>query len=188
MTLRSDSERWFVACWPAIITLLAGWFLFLDSVAKERRDLSRRIGNQGPIENQRALLASANEDLAAVTRDMERLAKEIEEKRLGFDRGVAMRRVSLLCEELKLQIGEVKTDTSAKHVPVALRQAVAKLPNKDGSPPQVWHVQLEGSFPSVMKLLQSLASSSPMMVPLNLTMESDPKERRQPVWNLYLWL
>lgn len=188
MTLRSDSERWFVACWPAILTLLAGWFLFVGGAARERRELARRMDNQGSVENQRALLESARGELALIGREKERLEAELATGRLAFDRGTAMRKVSLLCQELRLQIGEVKPEPSANLMPVSLQHATAGIPSMDGAAAQVWRVELTGSYPSVTKLLKSLAANPPMSIPLSLTMTCDPKERKPPVWNLYLLL
>lgn len=188
MTLRTDSERWFVACWPAILTLLLGWFLFLGGAAKERRDLSRRIDNQGPLDNQRALLDGARAELALVNQEKDRLAAEIEKSRVSFDRSTSMRKVSLLCDELKLQIGEVKPETSANLVPAALKKATAGIPSQDGSASQLWCIELTGTYPAVTKLLKSLASNPPMTIPVNLTMKCDARERKPPVWNLYLLL
>lgn len=188
MTLRSDSERWFVACWPAIVTLLLGWFLFLNAASKERTVLNRRIENQGSIADQRKLLVLAKEELAAVHQEQARLREEISNQRLSFDRGLAMRRISVLCEELDLQISQTKADTSANLLPIALKNSIAKQPAPSDAAPQVWCVELSGSYSSVLKLLKGIASTSPLMVPLNLTMETDPKERLQPSWKLYVWL
>ena len=99
-----------------------------------------------------------------------------------------MRRVSALCDELHIQIGQTVMEPNSTKLPVALKTAAIKFGPENGTTPQVWCIEVAGSYASVVKLLQSMATSSPMIVPLNLTMVCDPKELRFPVWNLYVWL
>ena len=188
MTPRSDSERWFIATWPAILTFLLGWFIFIAPSARERSDLSKRIRNQGTIGQQREQLAAAESELAAVKHEQETLRREIDERRVEFDRGLAMRRISALCGELDLQITKASEDKSTVRLPVALKKSITATHPSRNTAPQVWCVELSGSYSSVLGLLQGLASSAPLVVPLNLAMETDPKERLAPTWKLYIWL
>ncbi len=188
MTLKSNTDRWLAASLPAIIILLLGWFLFLNSASKERSLLVRRLENMGDLAGKRQLTEAARQDLADLNDELSRLRAKLDSDRIGFDRSLAMRRISMLCETHGLQIGQTSVEKGANRLPPALKAAETNFTTADGQPPQVWRVELAGSYPAVTRLLMDLASTAPMLVPLNLTMEADPKERRPPTWNLYVWL
>ncbi len=188
MTLKSDSDRWIAATLPAILVFLSGWFLFLRNDSKERDLLERRIVNMGDLGAKHLLTESAKRDLADLAGEKSRLRENLDAEKLGFDRSLAMSRISALCEANGLQIGQTSIEQGSNRLPVSLKAVESKFTTSDGQPPQVWRLELAGSYPAVTRLLMDLASSAPMMVPLNFTMEADPKERRYPTWNLYIWL
>lgn len=188
MTLKSDTDRWLAAALPAILILLLGWFVFLHPLSNERNLLARRLENMGGLAGKRNASELARRDLSDLNAELSRLQADLDSLRIGFDRSLAMRRISALCETHGLQIGQTSVEKGANRLPPALKSVESKFSTVDGKPPEVWRVELAGSYPAVTRLLMDLASTAPMLVPLNLTMEADPKERRQPTWNLYLWL
>jgi hypothetical protein len=188
MTLRTDSERRLAAALPALLTLLLGWSLFLGSVSKEERLLRQRVKNLGSIRDVGTQVEQARIDLVALNGEAETLRGQLADGALTFDRNTAMRRISMFCEEHRIQIRQTAVETSSSKLPTALRQSQPGLRGEDGMPPQVWRIELAASYGAMLRLLQDLSTTSAAIVPLNLTMDSDPKERLQPVWKLYVWL
>lgn len=188
MTLNSDTDRWLAASLPATLILLLGWFVFLNPVFKERSLLKRRVENMGDPAAKRNMAATARQDLADLNAEASRLRAKLDGGRIGFDRSHAMRRISMLCETHGLQIAQTSVEKDGNRLPAALKAVETKFTTADGQPPQVWRLELAGSYPAVTRLLMDLASTVPMLVPLNVTMETDPKERQLPKWSLYVWL
>ncbi len=188
MTLRSDSDRWLAAALPAIAILLSGWLFLLKAASAEERLLRRRIENQGSLTSRQAQIESARADLESLVSEAETLRTKTGGERPIFDRSQSLRRISVLCDALGIRIGATERDKGGSRLPAAIASAVPAMVSGDPDAPQVWRIEISGPYPSVVKLLQDLASSSPVLVPLNLTMEGDPKERLMPVWNLYVLL
>jgi hypothetical protein len=103
-----------------------------------------------------------------------------------FDRNSAMQQVSLLCAAHELSLDKSALETGAQLSP-ALKDAAPALAS-GGLAPQVWRIELSGAYPNVVKLLEGLQKSKPLIVPLNLTMQTGKTERQPASWVLTLWL
>lgn len=183
MTLR---DRWLACAIPAMLTLLLGWLIVLRPAAREVASLQQRVRTQGSLASHQALLAGAQADRAE-------LEKAIADKRalpVGegsvFDRNRAMQEVSLLCEEHHVKLEKSALDSSAQ-LPPTLKDALPAFAT-GGTRPQVWRLEVSGTYPNVVKLLDGLQKTKPLIVPLNLSMRSGKSERYPATWKLTLWL
>ncbi len=181
MTVR---DKWLAAALPALVTLLAGWIFFLRPAGRELAALRQRVENQGPL--RQALVISAKAERL-------NLEKAVAEKRgtssaetCAFDRNAAMQQISLLCAAHGLSLNGTAPEPAGK-LPPALQEAAAAL-SRGGTAPQVWRVELNGSYPAVVKLLEGLGKTNPLIVPLNLSMEAGKNERKPAKWVISLWL
>jgi hypothetical protein len=184
----SIRDKWLAAVLPALVTLLAGWIFFLRPASRELAGLRQRVENQGPLSARQTLLLSARTERL-------NLEKMIAIKRAAaageagaFDRNGAMQQVSRLCAAHNLSLNAAAPEPGGK-LPRALQEAAAALSRmEDGVPPQVWRIELDGSYPGVVRLLEALGKTKPLIVPLNLSMEAGKNERNPAKWTISLWL
>lgn len=181
-------DKWLAAALPALVTLLGGWFFFIRPANRELASLRQRVENQGPLSARQLLAAQAQADRADLEKIIaEKRASQSEDEGV-FDRNWALQQVSVLCATLGLSLNATAPEPAGK-LPPALQDATAaflRLPNS--TPPQVWRIELSGSYSSVLKLLEGLQKSKPLIVPLNLSMQVDKNERKPATWVLTLWL
>ncbi len=186
MTAMSTRDKWIVATLLPVFTLFIGALVFLRPVARQISGLDQRVQNQGFLAARQALVAAAREENS-------RLEKAIAEKRRTpggedgvFDRNWAMQQVSQLCDANGLSLDKSSPDPAAQLSP-ALKEALPAFA-AGGTPPQVWRLEFSGAYPNVVKLLAGLQKAKPLIVPLNLSMQSGKTERQPASWVLTLWL
>ena len=184
LTLR---DKWLAAALPAMLVLLCGWIFFLRPANRDLVKLRQRVENQGPLIARQALVVRAQtdrDDLEKATADQR--SAPVEEG--VFDRNFAMQQVSQLCAEHGLSLNATVLEPAGK-LPPALQEAASALSRvANATPPQVWRIELSGSYPGMVKLLGGLQKTKPLIVPLNLSMEADKNERKPAKWVLTLWL
>lgn len=187
MTTLTTRDRWLAAMLPAMLTLLIGWFFFLRPAQKEVNSLRQRVENQGPASARQPLVTRAQAEAAAVAKSIADL-REAQPAGAVFDRNWAMQQASLLCAAHGLSLNSSSLEAGGR-LPPALQESTAALLRAPGStPPQVWRLELTGSYPGIVNLLGGLAKTEPLIIPLNLSMEADKNERRPSRWVLTLWL
>ncbi|MES2571604.1 MAG: hypothetical protein V4710_16315 [Verrucomicrobiota bacterium] len=183
MTLR---DRWLAAALPAMLILLLGWLILLRPAGREVAQLRQRVQNQGSLDARRALVASAQADRA----DLEKAIAEKRRLPLGeesvFDRNWALQQISRLCVAQGLSLNKSAPDPVAQLSP-ALKNSLPLLAG-NGTPPQLWRLELGGTYPGIVKLLEGLQRSTPLIIPLNLSMESGRTARQPSAWVLTLCL
>lgn len=185
MTVR---DRWLAAALPALLTLLIGWFFFLRPAARETNGLRQRVENQGSLSTRKVLVAAAQNERADLEKAVaDRHVTPASEDGV-FDRNSAMQQVSLLCAANGLSLNATALEVGGK-LPLDFQEATAAFTRTVGTtPPQVWRIELSGRYPSIVKLLEGLQRAKPLIVPLNLSMESGKNERIPAKWVLTLWL
>lgn len=188
MNSLSPRDRWLATILPALVILLGGWLFFLRPGGKEVALLRQRVVNQGSPTERRQLVNYANEERLALEKQVAE-KKELLAKEAGsFDHNAGMQQVSMLCAELGLSLNAATTEAGGLQVPTVLRDA-AKMLDKDGrDKPVPWRIELTGGYGSVLQLLDGLAKTKPLIVPLNLSMTASPDNRTPPTWMLTLWL
>jgi hypothetical protein len=187
MSTLSVRDKWLAAALPAMVTLLLGWLILLRPAQREVVALRQRVINQGPLSARQALVVQAQAQCAE-------LEKAVAEKQAAppsegsvFDRNWAMQQISLLCAAHGLSLNTTALETGAK-LPSALQETTAALLRAGGTAPQVWRVEISGSYPSIVKLLAGLQKSQPLIVPLSLSMQAGKTDRQPAAWALSLWL
>lgn len=181
-------DKWLAAALPAMVTLLAGWIFFTRPAGRELASLRQRVENQGPLAARLALVARAQEE----HKDLEKLIVEkrsaVPEGESVFDHNWALQQVSVLCATHGLSLNATSPESSGK-LSTALKEAGESLKDAtNATEPQVWRIELSGTYPSVLKLLQDLQKSKPLIVPLNLSMQTNKNARKPATWVLTLWL
>jgi hypothetical protein len=186
MSAMTARDKWLAAALPALLTLLIGWFFFLRPASREIAALRQRVENQGPLSTRQALAKAAQAECAE-------LEKSVAEKRRApaaedgvFDRNWAMQQVSLLCAAHSLSLNSTAPEQNGK-LPPELQEASAAMTG-NATLPQVWRIELSGPYPGMVKLLDGLQRAKPLIIPLNLSMETGKNERQPAKWVLTLWL
>jgi hypothetical protein len=186
MNTMTTRDKWLSAALPALLTLLLGWLIGLRPAGREIAQLRQRVHNLGSLESRKALLAAAQATRADLEKTVAEKRSAPAGDRIAFDRNWAMQQVSVLCDTHGLSLEKSNADPAAQLSPV-LRDALPALAGS-GPPPQVWRLELSGSYPNVVKLLEGLRKAKPLIVPLNLSMQSGKTERHPTTWVLTLWL
>ena len=188
MTALTTRDKWLAAALPTLVTLLVGWIFFLRPAARDLASLRQRVENQGPLVARQALVARAQADRADLEKAITEKRHASPEDASAFDRNWAMQQVSVLCATHGLSLNATGPEPNGK-LPPALQEAIpAFVRTPDSTPPQVWRIELSGSYTGVLKLLEGLQKSKPLIVPINLSMQADRNERKPATWVLTLWL
>ena len=186
MSAMTQRDKWLAAALPALLTLLIGWLFFLRPAGREIASLRQRVQNQGTLEARKALVANAQADRADLENAITSKRATPVDAESVFDRNWALQQVSLLCAAHGLSLNKSAAEPGAQLSPT-LKDALHALTATDATP-QVWRLELSGAYPNVVKLLEGLQKSKPLIVPLNLSMQTGKTERQPSIWVLTLWL
>lgn len=185
MSFRATLNQWLGAALPAMVTLLIGWLLLLRPALNETSLLRRRLETLDKPGTQRQFLAQAQAEHASLEQDIQAKQLTLTEQ-VVFDRNQALQNISQLCEACDLSLAKSHPDP-ATQPPLALKEAfAARAP--DSPLPQVWRLELYGSYPNVVKLLSGVQRITPLVVPLNVSMQPGKNGRPPAKWILTLWL
>ena len=190
MKPKSIREKWLLAVLPALLTVIIGWGLFYHPTDLE--NLRKRVESQGPLSAKQGLVTRAQVESLTVKKSITARRDALAAETTVFDRNRAMEAVSELCAVHGLSLNATKLETSGK-LPQALQEAIPAITHSlAATPPQVWRIELSGTYGNVEKLLAGLQQSQPLIVPLSVSMDTrlqDKEKRRQPLkWVLTLWL
>ena len=189
MSNLSTRDRWLSAALPALVILLVGWVYFLRPAAKETSLLARRVEGQGSLQAQQDRISRARASQAELQQTVARLRDAPPPAGAVFNRNLAMQHISQLCETHLLTLTATKAELGDGRLPAALKTAALSLPTTAGAtPPQVWRIELAGSYGNVLKMLEGLKKAEALIVPLSLSMQTDPRERKPATWTMTLWL
>lgn len=180
-------DKWLAAFLPALVLLLVGWFVFLRPANRTLAGLRQRVENQGPLSHRQAQAARAQAERADLEKTLAALRQPAPAESAVFDRNAALQQVSELCAKHGLGLNGTSAEAGGK-LPPTLQTAAAGLAKAGTTPPQVWRIELSGTYPGVQKLVEGLQQTKPLIVPLNLSMTVDKNERRPAHWVLTLWL
>lgn len=186
MNTMNSRDKWLAAALPAMLTLLLGWLIWLRPAGREVGQLRQRVRNQGTRDSQQTLLAVAQATRSELEKTLSDKRGAIPNDQSVFDRNWAMQQVSVLCDANSLSLEKSTAETAAPLSP-ALKEALPAV-TRNGTPPQVWRLELSGSYPNVVKLLDGLRKAKPLIIPLNLSMQTGKTERHPTKWVLTLWL
>ncbi len=188
MTQRTTREKWILAALPALGTLFIGWTFFLSPANHVIETMRARVEKQGPVSARLMQVARVKEDCDILAKAAAGKRAAAAEQGMRFDRNHAMQQISLLCAQQGLSLNTTAADTGGKLPPPLQDAAAATLAGEGATAPQLWRLELSGPYGSVVKLLEGLREAQPLIVPLNLSMETGKKERQPAKWVLTLWL
>jgi hypothetical protein len=182
-------DRWLAAALPALLILLSGWLFTIRPAAKEVSLLERRVENQGTLQTRLDMVSNARAGQAELEKNLARLRETLPPPGSVFNRNIAMQQISQLCETHRLSLSETKLELGDGKLPASLKTAETSLiKSASGPPPQVWRIELVGSYSNVMKLLDGLQHTQALIVPLKVFMQADKNERQPTTWAMTLWL
>ena len=186
---RSNKDRWLAVSLPTLLAALVGWAFVIQPQLKEIDLLEKRVGNQGgPAALREQAVRLEAEATARETAAVER-RKSLEASARTFGQNAAMGEISALCEAHCLSLDASTVEIGEARLPTPLKNAAKAFAGLPGATaPQIWRLELRGSYSSVTKLLAGLGKARPLVVPLSLSMQSDKNERKPASWVLTLWL
>ena len=182
-------DRWLAAALPALVILLVGWVFYLRPAEKAISLLAQRVENQGSLQAKQDMISLARNQQASLETTVAQLRDARPPAGVVFNRNLAMQQISRECDAHGLSLTETKLNPSDAQLPAALRTAALSLNHPPGATlPQIWQIELTGTYGNVMKLLGGLQDADALIVPLNLSMTTDKRERKPTSWTLTLWL
>lgn len=206
----TSRDRWLAAFIPAMVILLAGWYFFLRPASRQVTQLRQSVEKQGSLSLKLAQAQSGQAEgvrLQSAIASMRSAAAGQTQSAVSanpavqsglpapspletgvFDRNSALQQVSILSALYGMTLDGTSSELGGR-LPPSLQDATSALSlSARAVPPQVWRIELSGSYPSMVRLLEGLQKATPLIVPLNLSMVSDKNERKPLRWVLTLWL
>lgn len=189
MSTLPTRDRWLGAALPALIVFLAGWVWILRPAAKDVSLLERRVQNQGPLQSRHELVALARAGQAELEKSVGRLREVSPPLSSVFNHNLAMQTLSQLCESHHLSLDKTQLEPGDGKLPPALKSTALSLAKQPGgTPPQVWRLELSGSYSGVLKLLAGIQNAEALIVPLSISMQTAKNNRLPAAWTITLWL
>lgn len=183
----SPRDKWMCAIIPALLTGLIYQYAFIHPVGVDIESIQKRLDTQGPLAARQAALKQAEADHAQL---LHRVAdmKKPGITRLHFNRTAALQQISKLCESGGLTLVSSSPDTAAK-LPPSIDQVASLLASPaDSLPPQIWRLELQGSYPAMVEFLDGLGATPTLVVPLNLGLQPNAEDTRPLNWTVSVWL
>lgn len=180
-------EQWMLAALPAVIVLLCYYTLSARPAAAEREKFAKQVAAFAPLPARQTQLRAAEEQRNQLATRVATQTRPAPSPEMTFDRDRALQVTSQLCEKHQLVLISSGLDPVVK-LPVALQEAASAAQIAGGSTPQIWRFELRGGYLGVMEMLEEARGKAPLMVPLCLSMQPAPDERKPPTWILSLWL
>jgi hypothetical protein len=189
MSTLSTRDRWLAATVPALVILLIGWIYYLRPAGRETALLKRQVEGQGPLEDQLDRVALARSGLEELEKTVAKLRTVRPPATAVFNRNLAMQQISKLCQTHTLSLVGTNPEASDGRLSPALKSAALALTQHGTTtPPEVWRIDLTGSYSNVVKMLEGLKNAEALIIPLSISMKADPRERKSTCWTMTLWL
>ena len=184
MAVLSSRERWLVACAPAVLLALLGGGWWVRPALRETAMLQQRLVNQPSAATRSSQAATLRREIESLKHEMDVHSASPSGRPLHFDRNAALQHVSALCDTHGIKLHGAAVE-AGRVVPESLRLAAA---GAEAPPPQVWRIDADASYAAMRRLLEDLATTPVMIVPLSLSMTSAEKPGRPARWMLLLWI
>lgn len=181
-------EKWLLAVLPAVLLCVGLELASLRTLRRETKTLDQNLANRSLSASPEIQLTAARQGVEDLKISLADSRKRLEQNQAGFDRALALQRVSELAESCGITLLASELDPSAKPLPVLLAASDTLVRRGNATPPQVWKVDLRGSYAAVVALVKKLETSSPLIVPLGAVMTSQTDLRQPLAWQLSLWL
>lgn len=189
MSTLSTRDRWLAATLPALVILLGGGLYYLRPAGKEIALLKRQVEGLGSLDDQLDRVALARTGQAKMEETVAKLRNIRPPATAVFNRNLAMQQLSKLCQAHTLSLAGTNLEAGDGRLPPALKSAALTLTQHGGTtPPEVWRIDLTGSYGNVVKMLEGLENAEALIIPLGVSMKTDPRERKPTCWTLTLWL
>lgn len=187
-------DKWMCAVLPALLTGIVCQIAFTRPLARESDALAAQIQKQGPLAVRKAALKQAEnehdqlEDIIAAKRKSLAGGGAAGGSETGFNRTVTLQQISKLCETGGLTLMSSAPEPGAKLPPSVDAAAKVLVKPAEASAPQVWRLELRGSYTDMLEFLDGLAAVSSLVVPLTVGMQPDADENNPISWTLSIWL
>jgi hypothetical protein len=190
-------ERWLCAALPAVITILIYQALQVKPWRREIVVLRAELKHQKAAGDQGARLERARAENGRLTQELHDLRAAAAAKAgavtngTGFaaaGRATSLREVSRLCEQSGVTL-IYATPAADARLPADTLAAIRTLPGKPGwDEAEVWQLDLRGTYPAMVRLLEALSTSGSLIVPAGISMAPAADEAKPNSWKLTLWI
>jgi hypothetical protein len=184
----SSRDKWMCAVLPALLTAIICQTAFTHPLQRENDALAGQIRAPGSLPMRQAELRQLESDHAQIVEAVAQKRKALSAAGAGFNRTVALQQISKLCEQNHLALVSSAPDASTKLPPPIAEAAKVLVTERDTDAPQIWRLELRGSYGDFLQFLNGLGAVPPLIVPLNLSMQPDPNEDHPISWSLTVWM
>lgn len=182
-------EKWLLVVVVPVLTLVAFELMLLRPLRRNVTELTREMDAKEDRTAWQSQLQQAHLQHQKLEADLEKLrSPAVDGTASRIDHPQALKEVSQLCQQNGLVLISSTADTSVA-LPPSLQSASPILAKQsDGTPPEAWRIDLQGSYQQMQALLESLAKTRPLIVPLTVAMKVDEEGVQATSWVLTLWL
>ncbi len=182
MNTLSTREKWLLALLGPFLMGLLGWFWVLKPQVRKLAGLHARLDAEASAAALREQTSASQAQRAALEKALNDLrAASTGPGTPAFDANAAMQHVSRLCATHGLSLNGATGGDGASVSPLLTAAA-------GPAAAQPWKVELTGSYAAMQRLLDDLAATPAVVVPLALSMDADATGRHPTAWVLTLWL
>jgi hypothetical protein len=190
-------ERWLCAALPAVITILICQALLVRPWRREIVVLRAELKHQKAAGDQGGRLERARAENRRLTQELRDLRDAADAKAgaitngTGFaaaGRAASLREVTRLCEQSGVTL-IYATPAADARLPADTLAAIQTLQGKSGwDEAEVWQLDLRGTYPAMVRLLEALSTSGSLIVPAGISMAPAADEAKPNSWKLTLWI
>lgn len=172
---------------PFVVFVIAE-LVFVKSKRTKVSDLSREMTAKGGSASWQMQLSTAQAQAAGLQADLDELKASFAKANAPLDHAASLKEVSRLCTEGGLALITSAQDAANPLAPSLQAAAPLLATQNHGTAPEMWRIEMQGSYAQMRKLLDALAAAPSLIVPLHLGMKLDEESRAPAVWTLTLWL
>ena len=187
-------EKWLLVCFPAIFTAIVySWgFARKNSVAlSEARNQLQQVSAQSDAQ---AALARKTQELSRIEDQYDNYVERKNatpavagaSQNSGANRAAALKLLAAAVDRSDLMLIHSSALTEA----TKLKDITALSKGIDLPAPQLWRLELAGSYLNMLKMLTELKKAETFVVPIDVKMEPMKDETESPAmkWTLTVWI
>jgi hypothetical protein len=186
-------EKWMLVCLPAILTAIVySWGfarkngVMLTAARTQLQEVSAQGNGKLNLTRKTQELTRLEDQFDAYA-ERKQAAVKARGDVSGSNRTVALKRLAAAADSSNLVLiqSSAITDSTAKQ-----RQLAALSKGMEMPAPQLWRMELCGSYLDMLKMLEELKNADAFVVPVDVKMEPLKDETESPAmkWTLTVWI
>ena len=192
----TERDRWICAALPAILTVVLWFFLFARPLGRDGSGLRAELRAQEPPEMRAERFEWAQqeagplgEELQALRNSAETAAKE-GASAADLDsalarRAATLRGVSRRCEQSSVTLVRASAAGGSKTHGAANSKWLEQMHWTDA---ELWQLELQGTYESVLGLLERLSADNLSIIPVGIRMDPAVDEAKPMSWAVSVWI